>query len=205
MLMEIKQVVLEGKRIRLSPMSMDHVDQLCEAGLNASLWEFNPMVVRNREDMLVYVRTALKDRDDGLALPFVTIEKSSESLVGSTRFGNIDRSNMRLEIGWTWIAPQWQRTFVNTEAKYLMLKHAFEILGCVRVEFKTDSLNMKSQTALRGIGAKEEGVLRNHMIMPGGRLRHSVYFSIIDSEWEGIKRNLKTRLERNSKPGSVSG
>ena len=203
--MEVKQGVLEGKSIRLVPLSMDYFDQLCEAGLHANLWQFNPTFVRTREDMLSYVQTALKLREDGLALPFVTIEKSSNTLVGSTRFGNIDRANKRLEIGWTWVVPQWQRTFVNTEAKYLMLKHAFEVLGCVRVEFKTDSLNMKSRTALKGIGAKEEGVFRNHMIMPDGRLRHSVYFSIIDSEWESVSKNLELRLERNSRSGDASG
>jgi RimJ/RimL family protein N-acetyltransferase len=118
--------------------------------------------------------------------------------VGSTRFANIDRENKHLEIGWTWIGKPWQRTAVNTEAKYLMLRHAFEELGCIRVEFKTDSLNQQSRNALLGIGAKEEGTFRNHMITQDGRYRHSVYFSVIDSEWPEVKRGLEERLARRS-------
>ena len=181
---------------------MDHLERLCEIGLDESLWLFNPVFVRTRDDMRRYVQTALKLQEEGTALPFVTIEKSKQKLVGSTRYGTIDLINKRLEIGWTWIAPEWQRTYVNTEAKYLMLRHAFETLGCNRVEFKTDSLNEKSRMALAGIGAKEEGVFRNHMVMPGGRLRHSVYFSVIDSEWPEVKLKLEQRLERNAGPGT---
>ena len=122
--------------------------------------------------------------------------KASNKAVGSTRFGNIDTAHRRVEIGWTWIARQWQRTFVNTETKYLLLSHAFDTLGCMRVEFKTDSTNSRSRNALMRIGAKEEGVFRNHMIMPGGRIRHSVYFSIIDSEWNEVKRELEKKLAK---------
>jgi len=181
---------------------MDHLEQLCKAGLDESLWQFNPVLVRTREDMRRYVQTALKLQEEGTALPFVTVDKSKQKLVGSTRYGNIDVTNKRLEIGWTWIAPAWQRTYVNTETKYLMLRHAFETLGCNRVEFKTDSLNEKSRIALAGIGAKEEGVFRNHMVMPGGRLRHSVYFSVIDSEWQEVKLILEQRMERYAGPGT---
>ncbi|MBP1601939.1 MAG: Acetyltransferase, family, partial [Acidobacteria bacterium] len=113
------------------------------------------------------------------------------AVVGSTRFANIDRANRRVEIGWTWVSPPWQRSFVNTEAKYLMLKHAFEVMRCIRVEFKTDSLNQRSRAALLRLGAKEEGTLRNHMITSTGRYRHSVYFSIIDSEWPDVKRSIE--------------
>jgi Acetyltransferases, including N-acetylases of ribosomal proteins len=180
---------------------MDYFDQLCSAGLNESLWQFNPVFIRNRDDMHRYIETALKSRDDGTALPFVTILKSSNKLVGSSRYSGIDRVNKRLEIGWTWIVPEFQKTVVNTEAKYLMLKHAFETLGCIRVEFKTDSLNDKSRKALAGIGANEEGIFRNHMIMPDGRLRHSAYFSIIKSEWPEVKTKLEQRMDRNSGSG----
>jgi RimJ/RimL family protein N-acetyltransferase len=177
---------------------MNHLDQLCNAGLIEGLWQFNPTFVRDRNDIRLYMQTALNLRDDGTALPFVTIEKSNNILVGSTRYLNIDRFNRRLEIGSTWITPEWQKTHVNTEAKYLMLKHAFETLGCFRVEFKTDSLNEKSRKALARIGAKEEGTLRNHMMMPDGRMRHSVYYSIIESEWREVKANLEKRMGRNS-------
>jgi N-acetyltransferase len=197
--LDISTVTLEGNRVRLVPLSMNHLDQLCNAGLIEDLWRFNPAFVRDRNDMRIYMQTALKLRDDGIALPFVTIEKSNNMLVGSTRYLNIDRFNRRLEIGSTWITPEWQKTHVNTEAKYLMLKHAFETLGCIRVEFKTDSLNEKSRKALSRIGAKEEGTLRNHiMMMPDGRMRHSVYYSIIDSEWRGVKANLEKRMAQNS-------
>ena len=163
-------------------MAEDHFEQMCDAGLNENLWRFIPMMVRNREDMRQYILTALKWKNEGTALPFVTFEKSNNILVGSTRYANIDVVHKGLEIGWTWIVPEWQRTYVNTEAKYLMLTHAFENMGCNRVEFKTDSLNEKSRKAIAALGAKEEGLFRNHMIMPDGRVRHTVYYSIIKSE-----------------------
>jgi len=144
--------------------------------------------------MRKYIDAALKDLSDGKALPFAIIEKNSNKAVGSTRFGNIETVHRRVEIGWTWIARQWQRTFINTETKYLLLSHAFETLGCMRVEFKTDSTNNRSRAALKRIGAQEEGIFRNHMIVPGGRIRHSVYFSIIDSEWGEVKKELEKKL-----------
>ncbi|MEX1276209.1 MAG: GNAT family protein, partial [Bacteroidota bacterium] len=122
--------------------------------------------------------------------------RSSGTVVGSTRFANIERTHRRLEIGWTWVARAWQRTPINTEAKYLMLTHAFETLGCIRVELKTDSLNEKSRKAMLRIGAKEEGTLRNHMITQEGRIRHSVYYSITNDEWPGVKRLLEEKLTR---------
>lgn len=144
--------------------------------------------------MRQYVETALLEQKNGVSLPFVTIEKSSDTVVGCTRYMNIDRHHRRLEIGSTWVAPAWQRTRVNTEAKYLMLRHAFAELRCHRVELKTDSLNEKSRNAILRIGAKEEGTLRNHMITYSGRLRHTVYFSIIDTEWPEVKTRLEEKL-----------
>ena len=196
--MEIKLVTLEGTRVRLAPMTIDFLDQLCEAGLDRGLWEFIPNVVRNRDDMRSYILTALKWQEDGTALPFVTIEKTSNKVVGSTRYANIVAEHKRLEIGWTWIARKWQRTHVNTEAKYLMLRHAFEALGCNRVEFKTDLLNERSRTAIARIGARQEGIFRNHMVMPNGRLRDTVYFSIIRSEWTEIKSRLEERVQNTN-------
>ena len=141
-----------------------------------------------------YVETALRLQAEGTALPFATVLNETDQVVGSTRFANIDRENKHMEIGWTWIGKAWQRTAVNTEAKYLMLRHAFEKLGCIRVEFKTDSLNQQSRNALLRIGAKEEGTFRNHMITSDGRFRHSVYFSVIDSEWPEVKGRLEEKL-----------
>ena len=197
--MEVKRVTLEGKNVRLVPMSVDHFEQLCDAGLHDDIWKFMPTPMRNRDDMREYVETALRLRDLGTALPFVTIEKLNNVVAGSTRYLNIDRTHQRLEIGSTWITPQWQRSRVNTEAKYLLLSHSFEVLGCIRVEFKTDSLSARSRKALVRIGAKEEGTLRNHMIMPDGRLRHSVYYSIIRSEWSDVKKRLEQMLDRPQK------
>ena len=159
------------------------------------IWRWTTAVIRTPADLREYMETAIRWQEAGEALPFATIDRASGRAVGSTRYAAIDRENRRLEIGWTWIAPAFQRTYVNTEAKYLMLRHAFETLGCVRVEFKTDSFNEKSRRALLRIGAQEEGTMRNHMIMPGGRLRHSVYFSILDSEWPQVKAALEEKLQ----------
>ena len=194
MSMDVKLIVLEGQHVRLEPLSMAHHAALCEAGLAEEIWKWTTALVLTPDDMRTYMEAALKDQANGIALPFVTIDRASNTVVGSTRFGNIDRANRRVEIGWTWINPQWQRTYINTEAKYLMLKHAFETWQCIRVELKTDSLNEKSRNAMLRIGAKEEGTLRNHMVTYSGRLRHSVYFSVIDSEWPQVKANLEAKM-----------
>jgi RimJ/RimL family protein N-acetyltransferase len=144
--------------------------------------------------MRAYIETALQWQAAGTALPFATIERATGRAIGSTRFGNIDRANRHVEIGWTWLGKKWQRTAANTEAKYLMLRHAFDTWRCLRVEFKTDSLNERSRAALLRIGAKEEGIFRNHVITWTGRIRHSVYYSIVDSEWAGVRADLENRL-----------
>ena len=192
--MNLLPVILEGEFVRLEPMALEHLDALWEAGGDDSLWRLNPMTVASRDDMQRYIETALADRDRGIALPFVTIERVSGKVIGSTRFGNIDVNNLRAEIGWTWINPAWQRTAVNTEAKLLMLTHAFEVWRCIRVELKTDVLNDRSRNAILRLGAKEEGVFRNHVICDTGRFRDSIYFSIIDTEWESVKANLTSKL-----------
>jgi RimJ/RimL family protein N-acetyltransferase len=143
-----------------------------------------------------YVETALSWQAEQKAIPFATILNQTNRVVGSTRFANIDWENRRVEIGWTWVGLPWQRTPVNTEAKYLMLAYAFERLRCIRVEFKTDSFNERSRNALLRIGAKEEGTLRNHMIVYDGRYRHSVFFSVIESEWPEVKARLEEKLSR---------
>jgi len=192
--MKVEPVVLEGKFVKLEPMRFDHFPALCEVGLEPSLWKWTANIVEKEADLERYVRTALADRDQGVALPFVTIDKLTGTIVGSTRFGNIDTFHKRAEIGWTWINPNWQRTRVNTEAKLLMLTHAFEVWGCIRVELKTDANNKKSRSAMTRIGAKQEGTFRNHMITESGRYRDSVYFSIIESEWPAVKDDLIAKL-----------
>ncbi len=143
--------------------------------------------------MSAYIEAALADHDRGVSLPFATCLVNGE-VIGSTRYMNIDVPNRRLEIGSTWITPKWQRSAVNTEAKYLMLRHAFETLGCNRVELKTDALNEKSRAAILRIGAKQEGIFRKHVVCHDGRLRDSVYFSIITEEWPEVKAGLEAKL-----------
>ena len=194
--MNVSPVTLEGRHVRLEPMSLAHLGGLSEVGLEQDLWRWTTTLIRTPEEMRAYVGQALEDQARGVSLPFVTVERESGRVVGATRFGTIDTENRRCEIGWTWVGGAWQRTPVNTEAKLLMLGHAFEVWGCVRVELKTDSLNERSRRAILRIGAKEEGVLRNHMITHTGRLRHSVYFSVIDSEWPEVKARLEEKLSR---------
>jgi RimJ/RimL family protein N-acetyltransferase len=164
--------------------------------MDPELWRWTLSQVHSRDDMRRYIDTALDLRRNGTALPFATVALEDGRVVGSTRYGNIDAGNRKLEIGWTWVARPWQRTSVNTEAKYLMLRHAFEVLDFLRVEFKTDALNQQSRRALARIGAREEGTLRSHMITESGRVRDSVYFSIIASEWPDVRRNLEAKLGR---------
>jgi RimJ/RimL family protein N-acetyltransferase len=192
--MKIEPVILEGEHVRLEPLRVDHLPAIYKAGMDGSIWKWTANIVNAESDLERYVRTALADQMLGTAVPFVTIERSSGTVVGSTRFGNIDVINRKAEIGWTWINPTWQRTAINTEAKLLMLTHAFEVWKCLRVELKTDSNNDRSQNAIRRLGAVEEGTLRNHMITESGRSRHSVIFSIIDSEWDDVKENLISKL-----------
>jgi len=194
--MEIKSFTLEGKAVRLVPLKLEHLSELYEAGRNESLWLWTANIIKSKEDMLRYIETALGEAARKVSVPFVTIDKSSGAVVGSTRFGDIDLQNRRTEIGWTWINSQYQRTAINTEAKLLMLTHAFEVWNCVRVTLKTDVLNEKSKNAIRRLGGKEEGILRQHLITDAGRLRDTIYFSIIDSEWLTVKANLKEMLRK---------
>lgn len=191
-------VVLEGRVVRLEPLTRAHVPELCDVGLDPELWRWTAAHVVTVQDMDAYVDEALALQEAGAALPFAIRERASGRVVGSTRFGAIDRRNRRAEIGWTWVAPAWQRTAVNTEAKYLLLSHAFEHAGCIRVEFKTDVLNTKSRAALLRLGAIEEGILRRHIITTQGRIRDTIYFSILDSEWPAVKARLQEKLSGGS-------
>jgi N-acetyltransferase len=195
--MKIEPVTLTGKYVRLEPLSLDHLDGLCAVGLEEEIWRLGLAPVETRDDMRAYVETALRWQSEGTALPFATIAQPTNSVAGSTRFANIDVNHRRTEIGWTWLGKEWRRTPINTEAKYLMLTHAFETLGCIRVELKTDVLNRRSRDAMLRIGAKEEGIFRNHMITASGRFRDSVYYSIIESEWPGVKAGLEEMLARH--------
>jgi N-acetyltransferase len=167
---------------------------LCEIGLDPELWRWIPTQVRSPQEMTEYIRLALQGQADGNALPFANVERSSGRVIGCTRYMNIDKANRHVEIGSTWIGKPWQRTAVNTEAKYLMLRHAFETLGCFRVELKTDALNHQSRNAILRIGAIQEGIFRKHVLCWDGRLRDSVYFSVIDSEWPGVKARLEEKM-----------
>jgi N-acetyltransferase len=193
--MDLRPVTLEGRHVRLEPLTAEHGPGLCEVGLDPELWRWIPGRMESAADMTAWIDEAIRLEVHGLALPFA-IRRRGGDLVGSTRFANIDRANRRLEIGWTWLARSAQRTAINTEAKLLLLKHAFGELGCNRVEFKTDALNSKSRAALLGIGATEEGTLRSHMVTTSGRIRDSVYFSIIASEWPEVRHRLQQRLDR---------
>jgi N-acetyltransferase len=196
MAMDIHPITLQGRAVRLEPLSLAHHAKLCEAGLDFELWHWTPQNVRTPQDMRAYIEQALAEQARGTSLPFATIDRASGKVIGSTRYLNIDVSNLRVEIGATWLAKNWQRTAANTEAKYLMLRHAFEEFGCIRVELKTDSLNQRSRDAILRLGAKEEGTLRNHMLTWTGRIRHTVYFSIIDSEWPEVKARLEGLMAR---------
>ncbi len=192
--MIVEPVTLQGQFIRLEPLTMDHLEALWEIGQDPDLWKWTPYHIKTREEMHTYIQTALNWQEIGTALPFVTIEQAADRVVGSTRFGNIDTRNRRVEIGWTWIGQPWQRTAVNTEAKFLMLQQAFEVWHCIRVELKTDVLNERSRAAIQRIGAKQEGIFRHHIITDSGRLRDTVYFSIINDEWPEVKDRLQAML-----------
>jgi RimJ/RimL family protein N-acetyltransferase len=183
--------------VRLVPLSLEHLDSLCAVGLDPELWRWIPFPVQDREGMREYVETALDEQRRGVSLPFATTLKRDSRVVGSSRYGNVDLKNRRVEIGWTWIGRDWQRTAVNTEAKLLMLRHAFETLGCIRVELKTDALNERSRNAIQRLGAKKEGIFRRHMLTASGRVRDTVYYSVLDSEWPDVKANLERRLASN--------
>ena len=191
--------ILQGNSVRLEPLTRDHHEALCTVGLQEEIWRWMPLQVHSSTDMRQYIEVALSAQEKGVEAPFVTVDAVSGKLIGSTRFMNIEMKHRRLEIGSTWIAPAWQRTATNTEAKYLMLQHAFGPLHCHRVEFKTDFLNQKSRNALLRIGAKEEGVFRKHMVTASGRIRDTIWFSIIDSDWPQVKSDLERKLSARPK------
>ena len=195
--LEVRPVTLQGQHVRLEPMSEAHIPGLTEIGAGQTFWDFMLYGNINTEaDMSGWVRDILGRAERGTDLPFTVIHLASGRVAGATRYLNIMPKDRGLEIGGTWYGTDFQRTAVNTECKYLLLKHAFETLGCIRVQLKTDLRNERSQRAIERIGAVKEGVLRNHMILPDGRYRHSVFYSILDTEWPEVKIRLEEMMDR---------
>jgi N-acetyltransferase len=192
----VTPVTLEGAAVRLEPIRLEHVEIFWEAAKDSldDIFQWIPYRMKTREDFQHLVEKIFEEQERGESVAFATVQRVSGKVIGSTRFMNIDRANRRVEIGSTWIIPAWQRTAVNTEAKFLMLRHAFEEWRCIRVELKTDALNQKSRNAILRIGAKEEGTLRRHVITWTGRARDSVYFSVLDTEWPQMKARLEQKL-----------
>ena len=209
-------VTLEGRFVRLEPLSPAHAEALWSAAQedHARIFHWTVRNIDSLEAMRQYIMAALEEQRQGTSLPFCSIHLETKKRVdlgtqkiksgraaGSTRFLNMDAANRRVEIGNTWLGTRFQRTALNTEAKYLMLRHAFETLGCMRVELKTDSLNESSRRAILRLGAVEEGVFRNHQFTQEGRVRHTVWYSIIDSEWPAVKAGLEEKLARSAAAG----
>jgi RimJ/RimL family protein N-acetyltransferase len=196
-MMDVKPVVLSGRHVRLEPMTEAHIPALAGIGIGQPFWHFMLYGDMHTEaDMRNWVTDILERAKTGGDLPFVVIQLSSGRVAGATRYLNVVPQDRGLEIGGTWYGPEFQRTAVNTECKYLLMTHAFEDLGAIRVQLKTDSRNERSQRAIERIGGVREGVLRNHMILQGGYIRHSVYYSILDAEWPGVKARLEELLKR---------
>jgi RimJ/RimL family protein N-acetyltransferase len=194
----VAPVTLEGRHVRLEPMTSARADALAAAlgvaAADGSMWESKVTAIPRPEEAHAYVYQALSELDRGVSLPFATIDRASGRIVGSTRYMNIEAPHRRLEIGTTWIGKSFQRTAINTEAKYLMLKHAFETLRCIAVDLRTHEKNVQSRAAIERLGAKLDGVLRNHRILPDGSLRNTATYSIINAEWPAVKARLEARM-----------
>jgi N-acetyltransferase len=193
--MKIQPVTLTGKTIRLEPLSEEHVPDLAQVGIDDDIWQFMLYgEICTESDVRGWVRDILSRQKRGTDLPFTVIKLDSGKAIGCTRYLEIHPEHRNLEIGGTWYGTPYRGTWVNTEAKYLLLRHAFETLGCIRVQLKTDLRNVRSQRAIERIGAQKEGILRDHMILQDGTIRSSVYYSILENEWPGVKMMLEERL-----------
>lgn len=192
----LSPITLTGETVILLPLSPKHKDALLEAAADGELWNLWYTSVPSANTIDSYLATAFSDQQQQKALPFVVIEKQSGKVIGATRFCNAESSSRRLEIGYTWYARRFQKTGVNTESKYLLLQHAFETLDCIAVEFRTNWYNFPSRNAIARLGAKQDGILRNHRIDHEGNLRDTVVFSIISGEWPGVERSLRFQMER---------
>jgi RimJ/RimL family protein N-acetyltransferase len=193
---DVTPVVLEGNRVRLEPMTQEHLPELAQIAFEPSIWRWTHRRIDTPEDLRNFFKIALGEIDASTAAVWITRSKSSGKVAGSTRFYEISQEHRTMELGGTWLHPDFQRTGINVEAKYLQLAHAFERMNALRVALKTHHENFKSQTAIAALGAKFEGVSRNHMIMPDGSIRHSHWYSIVREEWPQVKANLEARLVR---------
>jgi RimJ/RimL family protein N-acetyltransferase len=194
--MQVEPVVLSGAIVRLEPLALAHLPALVQVGLDPELWRWIPQPVTSAAQMQRYVEDALALQERGAALPFAIVDVASGQAVGSTRYAAIEPLHRRLEIGWTWLARSHQRSGANTEAKLLLLAHAFETLGAYRVEIKTDVLNEQSRRAIERLGAVQEGIFRRHVVTSTGRVRDTVYYAILDSEWPAVRARLRSALQR---------
>lgn len=196
-MMKVEPVALQGHFVRLEPLRLDHARELYKASRDPGLWTYKPVSQpRSLTEMEQLIVSVIQNQQYGGCLPFAIISLERGCAVGETRYHSFMLQDYGLEIGWTWLTPSVQRTGVNTECKYLLLRHAFETMGTIRVQFRTHHLNTNSQRALERLGAVREGVLRNHLIMPDGFYRHSVYYSIIQSEWSSVKARLEAMMQR---------
>lgn len=189
-----KAPILEDERCLLRPLKLEDVDALWSIAQEPELWTYMNSKVYSREDLAAYIAAALREQEQGKAIPFLIVDKNSDEVAGSTRYLNMAPEHKRLEIGGTWIGKRFQGTGLNKHMKFMMLEYAFEIMGYLRVELKTDERNLQSQAAMRSLGATQEGTLRKHMIASDGWVRNSVYFSIIDEEWPDIRDHLLPRF-----------
>ena len=195
--MEIRPVPLAGRRVRLEPLDVErHFEGLAAVSLDPEIWKWTLDQCLTREALHAYLERAIADRDQGKCLPFATVDIESGEIAGCTRFGSIEHQHRRIEIGWTWVAPPFQHSHINTEAKYLMFQHAFEVLGCVRVELKTNALNQRSRNAMRRLGCVEEGTMRKHAVNDRGVFRDTVYYAVIDTDWLAVKAHIKELMSR---------
>jgi RimJ/RimL family protein N-acetyltransferase len=194
----VSPVTLEGSLVRLEPLSREHLDGLAAVALDPLIWRFTTARPTDRAGLEAWLETALSNAAAGTDVPFATVDQASGKPIGSTRFMSIVPEHRRLEIGWTWLGRDWQRTGANREAKYLQMRHAFEVLDANRVEFKTDSRNEAARGGLLGIGGTFEGIFRNHMIMPDGLLRHSAWYSVTREEWPTVKAHLEASIRPRS-------
>lgn len=200
-------IALTGRHVRLVPLTQQALPGLWQAAQPepAALVRWFPVPFTNKDALSAWIDVALADWRAGVALPFATVARGSGQVVGSTRFGHIDRDHRRVEIGWTWLGRPWQRTAFNTEAKRLMLGHAFEVWGCVRVELRTDRLNQQSRAAIARLGAREEGILRKHIVCGDGRLRDTVVYAILEEDWPVVRARLDARLAAGDASGPGAG
>lgn len=195
-MMNISPVSLQGQIVDLVPLNASHIEGIKTAAADGALWQLFFTTVPSPALTQQWLDIALNAQQLGKALPFAVVRKTDGKIIGSTRYCNIDQANRRLEIGYTWYAQSMQRSGVNTECKHLLLAHAFEVLDCIAVEFRTDWFNRKSQAAIERLGAKRDGVLRNHTILPNGRIRDTVVYSILQNEWSGVKQNLEFLMSK---------